>query len=1364
MATYSLIQYDVLKDVMYFKGTSTPGLESTLEDGGFSNEENQDLIQSVFDAGNDLVPTIAVTYLKTFLSTLPGINVNNADFITLNINIIEGFPRDTAGRVSVISFNVDGTKSYATANGASFPGAVVLAIKPVIKYPPLGKCRNCLKFTFQTDHAFNFVGNLDGGWNSGIGNGGYLNNQKVYTVTIPDYSSSPTVFSSYTIFWKPNANYTGTDYNGNPFTVTGNRWIACPSSDVGTINELSPKTFFQTTSGSAAPCPYTPPTSTWYNFFGSLGFFLLENPDPIIKGVCPEFYHYPGVDLDPGYNCSDEGCVQAASGSIGQYATLAECQVSCSFPGPGTYGYICTPNGCVEGTALNPGTFATLADCQNCSNCFPACNPPDPNICPCDPITNLVSNGDFTNGSTNWTPSPTTFIPGIGGIGFGSGTVIASVDSTFNSAGTSSISLTQTGVFQPSCSYAVCFQAWAPANANSCSISIATGNPNSPSLLLPPGNLTSTPTAFTLNLDPAYTTDLTFYFGLTNSSSSLVRVYLDNVCVTNTKCPPPTPSSSLEDCLITGSAGIYEEVEYDCICPEGYTPDGNGNCIGTNTIVAFSASSGILYSNSWSNINPPTGGLTLGASILQNPQNIEATLNPSNLSNTTVIPKYMGLGNPQLYYEYNLNGSANSSIGNPSPIEANPNKWKTQYTFDILKNDFWIQPNLSPVTGWYERWVTRLVRVTAGGSNQIPATLGGYGYGNNNAWIGVGTTIDTPVTKTYYIGVISMGTTQIKVDGVAVVCTSPDPNTLNPIPDINTGANYPFIIQNTYARKPDATYGIIAPAPFYGTNPHITSNISGAAQEFENLGFFSITNPDYPYYIIFGNPYDNWQLDGRFTPGYNLHIYPVELEAGCHTISIENSPDYFKTCTTSQGGIGGIIFDNTAAELANATSLNDLNIVWDTSQLPNINPNYDPSSTNILGSTGPRYMYAYSNNVTLPPSSSYVPFCPSGSIPAGGDVCNGCIASGSVYLPPLPCGSCLECVNGVLYNGYVVDKGGFTLQGRGPGGIVNIDVVDNPINTWVIPGETEWNNLITSLNGGTTPNTTTGALGTVAGGKMKDYTRDLTATCWENPNIGAQTEANASGWAGVAGGKRLPAGTYEGLGFKGIWWSANSNSPTPYLYTRELNHYSSDVFRNLESKNNGFSIRLCRPVESGEVTGDFIPDAYVDNSGTIYDGVVIGDYVWITKNLSDTLYNDGSPVVNMVNTTNWSNAISTGAPYNALYDNSSNNISILVGNYNTFTGECYDFPTDYIYQKCGTNQYLIQTESGSTTTIGEVQKDSNGDCWSFYGTTNGNPNIPASSTTNHTGNYFSGSNYVYNDCDECNAIHTMYVSFTTKNC
>jgi uncharacterized protein (TIGR02145 family) len=1343
MATYSLIQYNVLKDTMYFKGTSTPGLESTLEDGGFFNEENQDIIQGVFDAGNDLVPTIAVTYLKTFLSTLPGINVNNADFITLNINIIEGFPRDAAGRVSVISFNVDGTKSYATANGASFPGAVVLAIKPVIKYPPLGKCRNCLKFTFQTDHAFNFVGNLDGGWNSGIGNGGYLNNQKVYTVTIPNYSSSPTAFSPYTIFWKPNANYTGTDYNGNPFTITGNRWIACPSTDVGTVNELSPKTFFQTTSGSAAPCPYTPPTSTWYNFFGSLGFFLLENPDPIFKGVCPEFYHYPDIsNTNSGYNCSDEGCVQAASGSIGQYATLAECQVSCSFPGPGTYGYICTPNGCVEGTALNTGSFTTLAECQTaCQIILP------PTSCSCDPITNLSSNSDFTNGSTDWVASPSPYLSGVGGWTFGGINAGALVETLMSTNGTSSISLTQTGILQPSCSYSVCFQAWAPTNANSCSISIATGNPSSPALLLAPGNLTSTPTAFTLNLDPAYTTDLTFYFGLTNPSASSTRIYIDGICVTNTKCPPPTPSSSLEDCLITGSAGIYEEVEYDCICPEGYTPDGSGSCIGTGATPTL-ASSGIYTTNIYPyNIpNPGTMSLALpGFSINQYDSLLYGPIDPNNPN--PLIPRYFSIAQPVLYYEWNFNGTGNPSTGNPSPIEANPNKYKTQYTFDILKNSFWYRPDLQGPANSFDRWVSQLMRNNTIG---MPQT-----NGNNERWAGMGTTIDVPSPKTYYIGIIGQGAMKIKLDGTTILCTSPT-ETFTPE---YSELNYPAYAQSLLSRNAEypsgSYYWPSIPAPFYSFNPYITSSIQGALSDWD----FANPGPEYPNFSL--SAFNSPGL-GKFLSGYNLYIYPVTMSAGCHQVAIEGNPDYFKYCQSLQGAIGGVIFDNTAAEIANATSLSNLNIVWDSSYLNPITESFIGFS-GVTPLTQSYYLYSYPQDI-IPPSSSYISWCPSGSIPVGGNPCNGCISSGSIATPILPCGSCLECVNGRLYNGYVIDKGGYTLQGRGTSGIVNTDAGDNPINTWTIPGETEWNNLITELNNGTTPNTTTGALGTVAGGKMKDYTRDLTATCWENPNIGAQTEANASGWAGVAGGKRLPAGTYEGLGFKGIWWSANSNSPTPYLYTRELNHYSSDVFRNLESKNNGFSIRLCRPVESGEVTGDFIPDAYVDNSGTIYDGVVIGDYVWITKNLSDTLYNDGSPVVNMVNTTNWSNAISTGAPYNALYDNSSNNISILVGNYNTFTGECYDFPTDYIYQKCGTNQYLIQTESGSTTTIGEVQKDSNGDCWSFYGTTNGNPNIPASSTTNHTGNYFSGSNYVYNDCDECNAIHTMYVSFTTKNC
>jgi hypothetical protein len=63
-----------------------------------------------------------------------------------------------------------------------------------------------------------------------------------------------------------------------------------------------------------------------------------------------------------------------------------------------------------------------------------------------------------------------------------------------------------------------------------------------------------------------------------------------------------------------------------------------------------------------------------------------------------LLPPNAFSGNPTLYYDYNLNGSGNSSINNPSPIEGNPNIYKTQYTFDILKNNlFYASPPLNPI-------------------------------------------------------------------------------------------------------------------------------------------------------------------------------------------------------------------------------------------------------------------------------------------------------------------------------------------------------------------------------------------------------------------------------------------------------------------------------------------------------------------------------------------------------------------------------------------------------------------------------------------------------------------------------------------
>jgi hypothetical protein len=107
-------------------------------------------------------------------------------------------------------------------------------------------------------------------------------------------------------------------------------------------------------------------------------------------------------------------------------------------------------------------------------------------------------------------------------------------------------------------------------------------------------------------------------------------------------------------------------------------------------------------------------------------------------------------------------------------------------------------------------------------------------------------------------------------------------------------------------------------------------------------------------------------------------------------------------------GFGGLILDNTAAQIASAQTQYDLNIIWD-------------SRTDLL----------WNLNTT----SSITASCPPNTTSLGTSSCSPCLASGSTT----PCGDCLDCFNGVIYNGYVVDKGDITLKGRGPGGIVNID-------------------------------------------------------------------------------------------------------------------------------------------------------------------------------------------------------------------------------------------------------------------------------------------------------------------------------------
>jgi uncharacterized protein (TIGR02145 family) len=471
-----------------------------------------------------------------------------------------------------------------------------------------------------------------------------------------------------------------------------------------------------------------------------------------------------------------------------------------------------------------------------------------------------------------------------------------------------------------------------------------------------------------------------------------------------------------------------------------------------------------------------------------------------------------------------------------------------------------------------------------------------------------------------------------------------------------------------------------------------------------------------------------------------VHIYPVLLTPGCYRIELAGKMELIYNFTNTS--FGGLILDMTLNELLNASHPNDLNIIWN-------------SKTDLL------------NNLSAEGEEETYAACPPGYVELGPNECDKCGVSGSLLIP---CGDCVECKNGFLYTGHTVDKGGPSLKGRGPGGIVNTSSIVT-IGDWNIPGESEWNSLVTYLNGFIpSQNTGTGALNTISGGKMKDYTRDLIATCWKNPNIGAQTDANISGWAGVPGGKITPntttGGVFDEFTETGYWWSANSFTTPPVananlMAVRYLKYNSPDVYRDYFNKNLGCSIRLVRPALPGEGNGSYVPNTYQGNNGKLYNGIVINDQVWITENLAETKYNNNTTIQNVLSN-NWSDLNYSSSKY-ASYDNILSNVTTLNGNINSITGECFSFPSYYVFKKCGSDYtFLAQPVSGSTTFVsGSVLKDSNFDCWGFFEISDGLPLYPH---TYSPTNYFTGSNYVYNSCDACNAIHTIYTKFQTKNC
>ena len=1082
-----------------------------------------------------------------------------------------------------------------------------------------------------------------------------------------------------------------------------------------------------------------------------------------------------------GYNCVSGNCVTASVGTTGSYATLASCSIYCTQ----SYGWNCDPitTYCIPGTINNTGSYTTYESCSV------VCTPPPPQstYCPCKSTTNIISNGTFSNGSSGWIyNSPIINQYGITNWGFGNN----SANIIILPSASSGVYLTRPNIFQISCSYNVCFEATLSSQTAITDTFItinSASNQQFPINLIP-----GTTQAISAILTNINIPDLTLSFNSNNSFNQAISI--DNVCVTLISCPPTNQTSSL-DCIITGSGYSFSTGSLNCLCPEGYVSSSNGNCI---TFVETGSLLGNIPAISIPVYSSPGDVFIHSGSLYDATGSAGAwSFLQGEVADIYSVDKDQWNGNSSLYYNYNLDGSGNSSINNPSPISGNPNIYKTQYTFDILKKNLFYTPgpSINPVklssTTYYpsdgnvvsnppiypgvnsfDTWIYNRLRKI----NSSTGYWGGFGTSINNT---------TALPKTYYVLIAAEQFWKIKLNGQTIISNkgnysindaSPTAgicatigNGFIPVPCVYISYNISLPIQSDeqqrYARIPTSSFfnypvgvnvnqlgnNLPISAPIFGFNPYISRHITGSwTGYYYGMGFQTTS------------PLNNTTM---FKKGKEaVRLYPITIPAGqCAQVNFEGWGK--PACKASGEYLGAAIFNNTAAEIANATSVNQLNIIFDSINLPQLS--YSSPTTYDT------FIYSYYGFDTDPSASQYTTKCLSGSIPLNGNACNGCVIS-TLTSSIIPCGDCVTCNHGVLYNGHVVDKGGYQLQGRGPGGIVNTGSV---LNTWVIPTELDWNFLSTTLDNNFLPpsNNYEGALNTNSGGKLKDYSRDNNASCWGFPNAGAQTLTNASGWAGVAGGKRDNEGVFSDLGFNGEWWSANSLSTSPItnatlLATRELKHYSTDVYRNIRSKNYGFSIRLVRPALATETDGQLLLNAYQGKDGTYYDGIVIGSRVWITKNLTETKYNNGDTINVQINPTTWSNSPSStnpspSNPYSCFYANDSLNSSKVIGNINPATGECYPKPLYYVYKNCSTGTYLIQSQIGNTTTPEKVQKDSSENCWKFIEISVGAPSYPSSTIFGlFSTNYFASSPTVYNNCEECSAIHTLYLSFNTKSC
>lgn len=139
-------------------------------------------------------------------------------------------------------------------------------------------------------------------------------------------------------------------------------------------------------------------------------------------------------------------------------------------------------------------------------------------------------------------------------------------------------------------------------------------------------------------------------------------------------------------------------------------------------------------------------------------------------------------------------------------------------------------------------------------------------------------------------------------------------------------------------------------------------------------------------------------------------------------------------------------------------------------------------------------------------------------------------------------------IYGALYNWHAVNTGKLCPEG------------------WHVPADSEWFKLISYLEEDTFEENT--------GNKLKEAGTEH----WKSPN---DESNNESGFTALPGGYRSYNGSFNYLGISGYWWSSTEYMETT-VYFWNLRYKSSNVFKYISEKTNGFSVRCMKDQTSAE--------------------------------------------------------------------------------------------------------------------------------------------------------------------------------------